>query len=160
MGKLLQSEGYEVAEAWNASRAMKCLGEKQIDLVLLDLNLGREDGWEVYQKISQLDGSIPVAIITAAYEQEENAANARVDALVEKPIDITGFLCVVNALLHETEWERKQRRENRGDSLYYIPRWGERYFKRLAERYNKPLRLRRLDVHCGSAKEQKGANAL
>ena len=139
--RLLKNEQYEVKLAGNGDEAMECLQGTTVDLVLLDLNLGAEDGWEVFQRITECDASIPVVIVTAAHEQEALALEAGADALVEKPIDVGSFLEVVKGLLAETPEERLCRRGAEGECLHYVPRWGEKYFATMAERYAKPLQL-------------------
>ena len=79
--------------------------------------------------------------VRAALKRLLSEVVAGADALVEKPIHFEGFLDVVNSLLTETQGERAKRREPGEDGFRYVPRWGERYFATLADKYAKPLRL-------------------
>ena len=139
--RLLESEGHETRLACNRDEAMECIEGTPLDLVLLDLNLGSDDGWAVYKRIAEIDASVPVVIVTGAHEQEDLAIKAGVDALIEKPIDVASFLEVVNGLLAETREERSYRRQSGEECMHYVPRWGDRYFATMAERYAQPLRL-------------------
>src|SRR4030065_977431 len=89
---LLQLEGYQVFPAFSGAEAMRFLeaerrrspeGEVPIDLVLLDVMLGDEDGRNICQKIKEDDvlKFIPVIILTvrSSLQDKINGLNLGAD---------------------------------------------------------------------------------
>ena len=76
------------------------------DLILLDLNLPRKDGWEVLREIKRdLELKvIPVVILTSSDADRDVAASYRLGAnsYIAKPVDLGGFNEVVHSF--ETYW--------------------------------------------------------
>ena len=72
------------------------------DLILLDLNLPKKDGREVLDEIKkdQKLRSIPVVIMTASEAHEDflRSEHLRVDAYINKPIDLKKFTALVKKL--------------------------------------------------------------
>jgi CheY-like chemotaxis protein len=72
------------------------------DLILLDLNLPKKDGREVLKDIkdSATLGSIPVVILTTSASEADILKTYRLHAncYITKPVDLDGFLKVVNSI--------------------------------------------------------------
>ena len=76
LGKLLVAKGHEVRTAPDAGGALRCLSQRQPDLILLDLGLPRVDGLDL------LDGlhaeprfaDIPIAVYTGHDDPNLRAA--------------------------------------------------------------------------------------
>ncbi|HTD11804.1 MAG TPA: response regulator [Steroidobacteraceae bacterium] len=72
------------------------------DLILLDLNLPKKDGREVLKDIkdSATLGSIPVVILTTSASEVDILKTYRLHAncYITKPVDLDGFLKVVNSI--------------------------------------------------------------
>jgi chemotaxis family two-component system response regulator Rcp1 len=69
------------------------------DIILLDLNLPKKDGWQVLAEIKN-DPSlsiIPVVILTTSASEEDVLRSYRLHAncYISKPVDLNGFLKVV-----------------------------------------------------------------
>src|ERR1051326_1701100 len=62
---LLEFEGYDVEAAANAEQGLAKLGERPLDLVLLDLALPDRSGLDILPEIRSLDPQISVIMITA-----------------------------------------------------------------------------------------------
>ena len=139
--KLLEAESYEVHPARNGADARNSFRANPADLVVLDLNLGTDDGREVFQTMAEVDPFVPVVIITAEFDQRQRAVAAGVGALIEKPIDVPAFLKVISDLLTETSEQRLER--VCGDDKYcrYLARHYEPFLKLLNERHSTPLKL-------------------
>jgi CheY-like chemotaxis protein len=79
-----------------------CKGVERPDLVLLDLNLAKKDGWEVLEEIKTDDElkSIPVAILTASDEMDDvkHAYAHMASCYITKPIELEKFLDVVTQM--------------------------------------------------------------
>lgn len=102
--KLLAAEGAEVFVASDEVRALELFHSQPMDLVILDINLGDDDGWEVFELIRRDDPGVPIVMITAESAQFERGLRAGADVLMEKPIDVPSFLAVINALLEKRHW--------------------------------------------------------
>jgi DNA-binding response OmpR family regulator len=63
----LRSEGYDVAEADSAEHAVRSLGEGlRPAVVILDLNLPGDTGWDLLRGTALADAGSPPVIITSA----------------------------------------------------------------------------------------------
>lgn len=63
---LLQAEGYEILTAQGGRAAMELLSTRQVDLVLLDLEMPQPDGWAVFtwMRRQPLHKATPVMIFS------------------------------------------------------------------------------------------------
>jgi CheY-like chemotaxis protein len=95
LGRVLQSEGYEVVLAASGQEALVQVRLVNLDVVLLDLNMPKIGGWDVLQQIIALKPGLPVIIITAQAHQTAHATAAGARALCEKPLDLPYLLAMV-----------------------------------------------------------------
>ena len=101
---ILGDEGFDVRTSFTVKEAIELLGDYLPDLILLDLLMPNENGFDMLKKLSLNTrySKIPVIIVTA-FANKENSAMAfdlgAVD-LIEKPIDIQLFLEKVNKALN------------------------------------------------------------
>jgi DNA-binding NtrC family response regulator len=79
----LELEGYRVLEAATVSRAKELLREEPIDVVLLDVHVGSEDGFALLDHVD----AQRVALFSGSYEADETR-RAQVDAVVRKPFTL------------------------------------------------------------------------
>jgi CheY-like chemotaxis protein len=91
IGDWLESEQFQVTTATTIDEACEALQAKAPDIVLLDVQLGPEDGLEVVSRIrsSSQWRNIPVIAVTAhaMVTDHERVLRAGCDACVSKPID-------------------------------------------------------------------------
>ena len=139
--KLLVAEHYEVYPAYDAIGAIEHFESERIDLVILDINLGTDNGWNVFEKMTTINPFVPTIIITAEWGQQERAVTLGVEGLIEKPIDVPVFLKMIRTLLAETTEERLNRICGDDEYCRYVARHQEAYLGRLLERYNTPFKL-------------------
>lgn len=139
--KLLEAEHYEVHTARGGVDALDYFTFNSTDLVVLDLNLSADDGWEVFHTMAEVNPFVPTIIITAESDQQRRAVAAGVEALIEKPIDVPAFLKTIRDLLAQTNEQRLER--VCGDDKYcrYLARHSEPFLKLLNERQSTPLKL-------------------
>jgi two-component system, sensor histidine kinase and response regulator len=100
---LLERERFVVDEAEDGLAALERVATSPPDVVLLDLQMPRMDGFEACRKLkaNPETASIPVLLVTALSEREERLAGIAAGAndLITKPIDSTDLvLRVRNAL--------------------------------------------------------------
>lgn len=94
--RLLQSEGYTMLEAENASSAMQVLEQTRPTLILMDINMPDVDGYTLTNQIKAMPelAKVPVVAITANVMRgdRERVLSAGCDGYIEKPIDVDNFL--------------------------------------------------------------------
>jgi DNA-binding response OmpR family regulator len=98
---ILQQRGYEVSAAISSEEARQVLADKEIDLLLCDLSLEKqENGFDVIEFARQKNAGMPAVLLTGYATTE---ANDRADQLgipvLFKPIDIKELLETISALL-------------------------------------------------------------
>ena len=139
--KLLETEHYDVHPARDGGEALDYFRSSPIDLVVLDLNLGTDDGWKVFHTMAELNPFVPTVIITAEFDQRERAVAAGVEALIEKPIDVPIFLKIISDLLAETSEQRLERVCGNDEYCRYVARHYEPFLSLLSERHSAPLKF-------------------
>lgn len=138
--KLLEAEHFEVYPARDAIEAMEYFHSKPIDLVVLDINLGTDNGWRVFETMTITNPFVPTIVITAEWGQREQAVTLGVEGLIEKPIDVPAFLNMIRELLAETTEAKLKRICGNDAYCRYIGRHYEPYLRMLQKRYDAPLR--------------------
>ncbi len=72
------------------------------DLILLDLNLPKKDGYEVLAEIKSDDvlKLIPVVVLTTSQAEEDvlKAYSLHANCYITKPVDLTQFIRIVNSI--------------------------------------------------------------
>jgi CheY-like chemotaxis protein len=99
-----------VEDGIEAMRYLKKTGSyrnaRRPDIILLDLNLPKQDGREVLKKIKKDPRfrSIPVIVLTTSTSEEDiaDAYALHANCYICKPNDLDQFISVVNAI--ETMW--------------------------------------------------------
>src|SRR5262245_48480477 len=114
VGRVLFSEGYKVLLARTGREAASQFLNGPPDLGLLDLNMPDKDGWEAFHLMNTLEPYVPVIVITARPHQYEMALNRRIDALMEKPLDLGLLLQAIKRLLAEPDQDRLNRLSDPG----------------------------------------------
>ena len=109
---LLDLEGFVVASASDGAAGMQMLEESVFDLVLLDLALPGQSGFEVLQAIRARHANLPVVMITA-YGTVQNVVEAMqhgANNFIQKPWDNEKLLADIRAAIgqHRTEAENIQ----------------------------------------------------
>ncbi|MBV6465468.1 MAG: Polar-differentiation response regulator DivK [Anaerolineales bacterium] len=90
--RVLEAEGYAMAEASNAEDAMKKIHLVKPDLILMDINMPDVDGYSLTSQIKSTPGfaSVPIVAVTANVMRgdRERSLEAGCDGYIQKPIDI------------------------------------------------------------------------
>jgi len=100
---ILQQRGYEVSAALSSEEAREMLSEQEIDLLLCDLSLEKqESGFDVIDFARQKQPQMPTAMLTgyATQEATDRAESLGIPVLF-KPIDIKELLETIAELLKE-----------------------------------------------------------
>lgn len=64
----LEEEGYVVHSAFTGQEALAKLGQMQINLVILDINMPGMNGLEALRRIKEINPALPV-ILSSAYQE-------------------------------------------------------------------------------------------
>ena len=86
----LEMEGYAVREAGSAEEGLAALEDEPPDLILLDVQMPRMDGWEMLRRVQERHGvgAIPVIMFSGKAEVGPAAASERgAQAFIGKPFD-------------------------------------------------------------------------
>ena len=119
--RVLADEGYLTLTASNGAEALGVAASNHVDLVLLDLNMPGQGGWDTFEKLTAKDPLLAVIIITAKPNQLFTSLGAGVGALLEKPLDYPILLQTIAALLAESDELRLARLTGRQSRLHYVP---------------------------------------
>lgn len=109
----LKSEGYAVASAFSAKEARIKFEEFNPDLVLLDVNLPDESGFELCRSISS-EYKIPVIMLTARNDIIDKILGLELgaDDYITKPFNIKEVLARVKVALRRVDRYREQTEDN------------------------------------------------
>jgi len=102
LGFALRDAGFVVVEAAGAAAALECAAAELPDLVVLDLNLGRDDGLDLLPRLRAHEGSprpVLVLSVRAAEEDVVRALDLGADDYLTKPFSPRTLLARVRALL-------------------------------------------------------------
>jgi sigma-B regulation protein RsbU (phosphoserine phosphatase) len=98
----LNANNYNTLEAENAEDGMDCLDNKNVDLVLCDVTMGKMDGFAFCRKVRENENHrlIPFIFVTAknTYEDKTQALEAGGDDIITKPFDVDELILKVKAL--------------------------------------------------------------
>jgi len=103
LGAVLELEGFGVDEAEDGIEAVAHAVRDLPDLILLDLNMPKMDGWTAFAKLDRVRPLVPVIVITARPHQYKEAVRLGVDAFMEKPLNIAVLLRAIKFLTSEDE---------------------------------------------------------
>jgi two-component system copper resistance phosphate regulon response regulator CusR len=105
ISKGLKEEGFEVEVAHDGITGKQMALERNIDLVLLDLNLPSLKGYEVCRQIRLYKPLLPVIMLTAYGEVEDKIEGLALgaDDYIVKPFDFRELTARVSAALRRSE---------------------------------------------------------
>lgn len=106
MTYLLESKGHVVDVAEDGEQALTILKDQVPDLILMDMQLPRVDGYEATRRIKADDRlrSVPLVALTAHSMKGDRAraVDAGCDAFVSKPVDAEEILALVERMTAAT----------------------------------------------------------
>ncbi len=116
MRKLLKDflvqKNYNVLEAEDGERALNIYEEnkEKIDLILLDVMMPKLDGWSVLRNIRQGNKKIPIIMLTARAEEQDELFGFElgVDEYITKPFSPKILVARVEAILKRAKPDSKE----------------------------------------------------
>jgi DNA-binding NtrC family response regulator len=117
---LLKPEGYDIETASSPGAAIRAVGTRQFDLVLIDLNYTRDttsgsEGIELLEHLHAFDSTLPIVVMTAwaSVELVVDAMQKGARDFIQKPWDNARVLSIVrNQLALGSALRRNERLEN------------------------------------------------
>jgi DNA-binding response OmpR family regulator len=97
----LRFEGYQTLTAGNGERALALAVSEAPDLLVLDLMLPGQSGWEVCRALRQRGLDIPIIMLTARGEEADQVRGLELgaDDYVTKPFSLRELLARIRAVL-------------------------------------------------------------
>jgi len=86
--KVLNAENYEVFSATCCREAIVLGSQSKIDVVLLDLNLSDEDGWDAFEALKASRPELPIIVASAQSDRLSHSSAAHACGVLEKPFDL------------------------------------------------------------------------
>jgi CheY-like chemotaxis protein len=121
LARVLVGEGYMVSAAADGTSALEIAAATKIDLVLLDLNMPGQSGWDTFERLTAENPLLPVIIVTARANQLFTAMGSGVGALLEKPLHFPKLLETIQQLLAEPAESRLARMTgDRSEGFHYV----------------------------------------
>ena len=108
----LSNKGYNIIEAEDGEKALEVYEQNQskIMLILLDVMMPKLDGWSVLRQIRQENKSVPIIMLTARGEEQDELFGFElgVDEYISKPFSPKILVARVEAILKRTVKEEIQ----------------------------------------------------
>jgi len=116
--RILSGEGFQVCAARSGQEAREIVASEEIDLALLDLNLGTEDGIDVLKTLKELDPELLVIIITGYGSVESAVESLKLGAFhyMKKPFKADALRLIVKLALKTQTLKREVRKLKSGNA--------------------------------------------
>jgi DNA-binding response OmpR family regulator len=100
----LESDGYAVTAASDGAQALKLFPQEKFDLVILDVMMPRQSGYDVCRELRRQGVAVPVLFLTAKGEEVDKVVGLKLgaDDYVLKPFGVHELLARVEALLRRS----------------------------------------------------------
>lgn len=137
----LEERGYQVTTVTNGLDATEKVKEDSFDLVFLDENMPGISGLEALKIIKELDGNIPVVMITKSEEDHimEDAIGSKIADYLIKPVNPRQILSTIKKLIDNDRLEtesvtQRYQQDFRNIGMAFMdymdwPKWKEMYKK-------------------------------
>lgn len=100
---MLERVGHETDEATNGEEGIKKLKDGKFDLILLDVMMHGDNGWEVCRKIkadkNTKDTPVVLFTVRTSADSVERGKEAGADAQIDKPFEIDDLISIIENVL-------------------------------------------------------------
>jgi len=114
----LKQKNYNTIEAKDGEEALDLFEQNQnkINLILLDVMMPKFDGWSVLRQIRQSNKTIPIIMLTARAEEQDELFGFElgVDEYVTKPFSPKILVARIEAMLKRANPEKKELKSHAG----------------------------------------------
>ncbi len=100
----LRLAGHQTTVVGDGVAALETIGSRELDLVLLDINLPRKNGLDVLAAVREADNLVPVIVLSARDGEYDKVAALRLgaDDYVTKPFALAELLARIDAVLRRS----------------------------------------------------------
>jgi CheY-like chemotaxis protein len=105
LSDILTSGKHTVAVASNGNQGLEMFEKGSFDLVFTDLGMPDLSGWEVAKKIKNINGQVPIVLVTGwnvVIEDDKKKSND-VDMVIQKPFQVDQILSTVQEVINTGE---------------------------------------------------------
>jgi two-component system OmpR family response regulator len=120
VGSYLEGENFQVSAAPDGKAMARVLGEKPVDLIVLDLRLAGEDGLDLMRSRKAQD-DVPVIVITGHRREEADRVvglELGADDYLTKPFSLRELLARIRAVLRRAEGGERRSRAREKHARY------------------------------------------
>ena len=106
--RILKDKGYEVHTATNGEDAINCAKKKDINLILMDINMPGINGMEAFHKIKEKKSKVPIIMMTGFGSTEVTIETMRMGAYdyVTKPFDMEQMLDLIKKAIAQSHMNK------------------------------------------------------
>ena len=121
VNRVLRDEGYQVIPAVDSKSALELVASEEIDLALLDLNLGPENGIDVLKAMKKIDPELLVIVITGYGSVETAVESLKLGAFhyMKKPFKADALRLIVKLALQASSLKREVRAIRKGELEFF-----------------------------------------
>lgn len=97
------SGSYEIIHAWNGEEAVQLYEQNTPDVILMDINMPKMDGYEATAEIKRMNPNVPIIAVTAyAFATDkERMLESGFNGYVSKPINLTKLKEEINYVMRK-----------------------------------------------------------
>ncbi|MGE3182932.1 MAG: response regulator transcription factor, partial [Phycisphaerae bacterium] len=105
--EILEKRGYSVSIAKDGGQAQSTFVMRKPDFVLLDIMLPGESGFEICERMKQIEENVPVIMLSVIELDESRALATKVgaDGYMTKPVDPDQLIAEIERIAQRV-WER------------------------------------------------------
>lgn len=105
LAKRIMRDVFRLQSVYSGAEALQKLREQAVDLILMDIIMPEQDGFETFRKIREegICPDVPVIFVTAKEDDalKEKCLQEGAKAYVTKPFSPTGLLKTLQEVLHD-----------------------------------------------------------
>lgn len=95
----LTARGYDATVALTVAEAVRSMGQRFPDLLVLDIDLPDGSGWDVARELRSKSGEIPIVVISALRANQSLVREMACIGVLEKPFPMDALLRTVEQSL-------------------------------------------------------------
>jgi CheY-like chemotaxis protein len=101
MTAVLKQTGVNLVRVKDGEEAVEFIKNNEVDLILMDINMPRMNGYEATKSIKQIRSDIPIIVQTALHfdDESDQAYASGADDYIAKPIDLKTFMTKMEKFL-------------------------------------------------------------
>jgi two-component system OmpR family response regulator len=125
IANFLESRSFRVSGVADGYAMARVVKDEPTDLIILDLNLGQEDGLDLMRRLGD-QSEIPIIVITGDRRDEADRVvglELGADDYLTKPFGLRELLARIRAVLRRSEAADRRRRSQSGRVRYRFAEW-------------------------------------